>query len=125
MLELPSNACCLGSGRRRTFDADFGGAFDSDETDARDHDGVNEILTRDFSGTTSDGTPSGDDACNAYSAGWQPLEERVDSNYLASPGLNERVQHVWGKRYIDDAILHRQDRPESGHPGGNGPRARA
>jgi RHS repeat-associated protein len=50
----------------------------------------------------------------AYSSGWQLLEERVDASYLSSPGLDKRVQHVWGKRYIDDAVLQRCDRDNDG-----------
>jgi RHS repeat-associated protein len=33
---------------------------------------------------------------------------------VSSPGLDRRVQHVWGKRYIDDAVLHRRDRNNDG-----------
>lgn len=44
-----------------------------------------------------------------YSAGWQLLEERVDDNYVSSPGLNKRVQYVWGQRYIDECLMHRAD----------------
>ncbi|MBX3356663.1 MAG: hypothetical protein KF724_13290 [Phycisphaeraceae bacterium] len=45
----------------------------------------------------------------AYSASWQLLEERVDKEYISSPGLNKRVQYVWGLRYIDDCLMHRAD----------------
>jgi RHS repeat-associated protein len=45
----------------------------------------------------------------AYSAGWQLLEERVDSNYVSAPGTDKRVQYAWGKRYIDDCAFHRAD----------------
>ncbi|MBX3356720.1 MAG: hypothetical protein KF724_13580 [Phycisphaeraceae bacterium] len=44
-----------------------------------------------------------------YSANWQLLEERVDKEYISSPGLNKRVQYVWGLRYIDDCLMHRAD----------------
>ncbi len=44
-----------------------------------------------------------------YSASWQLLEERVDDDYGSSPGMNHRVQHLWGLRYIDDIVLHRKD----------------
>ncbi|MFO0894520.1 MAG: RHS repeat-associated core domain-containing protein [Phycisphaerales bacterium] len=45
----------------------------------------------------------------AYTPGWQLLEERVDSNFSGSPGMDKRVQYAWGLRYIDDCILHRAD----------------
>jgi RHS repeat-associated protein len=50
----------------------------------------------------------------AYDPSWRLLEERIDTNYVSSPGLDKRVQHVWGKRYIDDAVLHRRDRNNDG-----------
>ncbi|MCP3980356.1 MAG: hypothetical protein GY716_13725 [bacterium] len=51
-----------------------------------------------------------------YSASWQLLEERVDDEapFDAVPDpesadIDRHVQHVWGVRYIDDVICHRQD----------------
>lgn len=49
-----------------------------------------------------------------YSANWQLLEERVDSNYTGSPGLDKRVQHFWGLRHIDDCVIHRADENNDG-----------
>ena len=45
----------------------------------------------------------------AYTASWQLLEERVDADYSGDPGLDKRVQYVWGLRYIDDCLMHRAD----------------
>lgn len=43
-----------------------------------------------------------------YSAGWQMIEERVDSDL---DGLTDYAsQQVWGARYIDDAVAKRIDR---------------
>ncbi|MEY4534579.1 MAG: hypothetical protein RLZZ246_897 [Planctomycetota bacterium] len=53
----------------------------------------------------------------AYDPLWRLLEERIDASYVSSPGLDKRVQHVWGKRYIDDAVLHRSDRNDDGDYG--------
>ena len=48
----------------------------------------------------------------AYGAGWQLLEERIDTDLDASI---ERVgQQVWGVRYIDDAVAKRLDRLNDG-----------
>ena len=49
-----------------------------------------------------------------YSAGWQLLEERIDddSPFTPDPGsadIDRHVQHMWGPRYIDDIILHREN----------------
>ena len=52
-----------------------------------------------------------------YSADWQLLEERVDQDFVASPGVDRHQQYAWGHRYIDDAILHRIDDDGPG-PGG-------
>lgn len=60
------------------------------------------------SDTNSDGTLD-EERTFAYSANWQLLEERVDSSYVSLPGLNKRLQHFWGKRYIDDPVILRHD----------------
>jgi RHS repeat-associated protein len=44
-----------------------------------------------------------------YSADWQVLEERIDEDYIANPGVNRRMQYIWGPRYIDDIVLRRLD----------------
>lgn len=44
-----------------------------------------------------------------YSGSWQLLEERVDTNYTGAPGLNKRVQYLWGLRHTDDCVMHRAD----------------
>jgi RHS repeat-associated protein len=44
-----------------------------------------------------------------YSANWQVLEERIDEDYIANPGVNRRMQYIWGPRYIDDIALRRLD----------------
>lgn len=46
-----------------------------------------------------------------YSAGWQLVEERVyDSWSSGSPGSVDRTfQYLWGGRYIDDIVWHRED----------------
>ncbi len=47
---------------------------------------------------------SGDQTRMYYSWVWQLIEEHIDE----SGGTPDReVQHFWGKRYIDDAIMHR------------------
>ena len=49
-----------------------------------------------------------------YSAGWQLLEERIDDDSPFTPDplaadVDRHVQHMWGPRYIDDIILHREN----------------
>ena len=45
-----------------------------------------------------------------YSANWQLLEERIDDDALAQePEVNRHMQYIWGKRYIDDIVLRRQN----------------
>lgn len=44
-----------------------------------------------------------------YSANWQLLEERIDDDNVANPGVDRHMQYVWGPRYIDDLICRRQD----------------
>ncbi|MCC6910301.1 MAG: hypothetical protein IT430_20395 [Phycisphaerales bacterium] len=44
-----------------------------------------------------------------YSANWQLLEERIDRSWSSGFTEDERAQIVWGKRYIDDAVLRRRD----------------
>ena len=49
-----------------------------------------------------------------YSSDWQLLEERIDDD-LASGTIDRHVQYVWGPRYIDDIVLHRQDEDVDGY----------
>ena len=51
-----------------------------------------------------------------YTAGWQLIEERIDDDYINNPGggtgvppVERTVQYLWGGRYIDDIIMHRED----------------
>jgi len=46
-----------------------------------------------------------------YDQSWRLLEERIDDDYDAVPGDGaDRVcQQVWGARYIDDAVLRREN----------------
>ncbi len=44
-----------------------------------------------------------------YSANWQLLEERIDRSWSSGFTEDERAQTIWGKRYIDDAVLRRRD----------------
>ena len=49
-----------------------------------------------------------------YSAGWQLLEERIDDDSPFTPDplaadIDRHVQHMWGPRYIDDIVLHREN----------------
>lgn len=44
-----------------------------------------------------------------YSASWQLLEERIDSDNSGSFAEEKASQTVWGLRYIDDAVLRRSD----------------
>jgi RHS repeat-associated protein len=86
--------------------------------------GSNTILEQDYNGLTwrtakradSDGNGTLDEERRfTYSADWQLLEERVDAARTGgSFTLDKRVQHAWGLRYIDDAILHRADRNNDG-----------
>ena len=41
-----------------------------------------------------------------YDANWQLVEERVDDDLDGT--IDRKVQYVWGTRYIDDIVLHRQ-----------------
>ncbi len=48
-----------------------------------------------------------------YSPSWQLLEERIDDDapFTSDPqaaDIDRQVQYVWGQRYIDDIVLHRQ-----------------
>jgi len=44
-----------------------------------------------------------------YSASWQLLEERIDTDNSGGFTEEKCAQTVWGLRYIDDAVLRRQD----------------
>ena len=44
-----------------------------------------------------------------YTAGWQLIEERIDDDYINNAGINRNMQYLWGGRYIDDIIMHRED----------------
>jgi RHS repeat-associated protein len=58
-----------------------------------------------------------------YGADWRLLEERVDDAFIlndwnagsyAASSIDRTEQHVWGLRYIDDAVLHRIDANKDG-----------
>lgn len=42
-----------------------------------------------------------------YTANWQLLEEHIDDNYTGSFAADRKGQHIWGIRYIDDAVARR------------------
>jgi hypothetical protein len=42
------------------------------------------------------------------------LQEDVDDDYQNNPGLDTRVQHVWGLRHIDDPVQQRRAAYASG-----------
>ena len=44
-----------------------------------------------------------------YTAGWQLIEERIDDDYINNAGIDRNMQYLWGGRYIDDIIMHRED----------------
>ena len=48
-----------------------------------------------------------------YNDGWQLLEERIDGEtpFQAAPDsdTDRHLQYVWGVRYIDDILVHRED----------------
>ena len=58
-----------------------------------------------------------------HGADWRLLEERVDDAFIlndwnagtyAASSIDRTEQHVWGLRYIDDAVLHRIDANKDG-----------
>jgi len=51
-----------------------------------------------------------------YSAGWQLVEERVDDGWTSGGGFSadRRLQYLWGIRYIDDIVMHREDHDGDG-----------
>ncbi len=54
-----------------------------------------------------------------YSAGWQLCEERIDDDWPFTDDpthadIDRHVQYVWGQRYIDDLLLHREDNDTNG-----------
>ncbi len=58
-----------------------------------------------------------------YGADWRLLEERVDDDFIlkdwntgayVASSIDRTQQHVWGLRYIDDAVLHRIDSNKDG-----------
>jgi len=49
-----------------------------------------------------------------YSAGWQLVEERVDDNWTSGFTADRRLQYLWGIRYIDDIVMHREDHDGDG-----------
>jgi len=63
-------------------------------------------------------------------AAWRLVEERIHNSFGSSPGVDRVQQYVWGVRYIDDIVLHRQDNNADGDytdaasgGGGGSPRA--
>jgi len=46
-----------------------------------------------------------------YTAGWQLVEERIDDSWSSGGGFSadRYMQYLWGTRYIDDIIMHRED----------------
>ena len=44
-----------------------------------------------------------------YTAGWQLIEERIDDDYINNAGIDRNMQYLWGGRYIDDILMHRED----------------
>lgn len=49
----------------------------------------------------------------SYTADWQLHEEVIDDD--ADSDTDRRAQYVWGPRYIDDAVLRREDRDDDGY----------
>ncbi len=54
-----------------------------------------------------------------YPGGWQLREERIDEdpNFPSSPtsgDIDRHVQYLWGLRYLDDLIAHREDADTDG-----------
>ena len=44
-----------------------------------------------------------------YSADWQLLEEHINDDLASSSDVDRHVQYLWGSRYIDDIVLHREN----------------